>query len=165
MPVTPSILIMQTTPPLIPAESNPQFHQFWEAYPRKVSKPDAQKAFSVALRQASLKDILDSLAAHKLTDQWRKNEGRFVPYPASWLRTQPWQNSLTSTTTAENSTRELSPVEKQIHHSEYLRILEEIKSIKNSYDEHRDKSREDSDKLKLLVNRRNQLRVMLNILR
>lgn len=154
---------MNSTPHLIPLESNPQFHQFWEAYPLKHKKADAEKAFQTAIRKTTIQVLLASIEEHKQTKGWQKDNGDYVPLPASFLRAQQWLDTLTLTKPA--SVKELSPVEKQIHHQEYLRILEEIKTIRHSYDDHQNKSQSDLNRLKLLVNRRNQLRVMLGILR
>ena len=31
---------------------------------------------------------------HKRLDQWKKDSGRFVPYPATWLNNRRWEDEL-----------------------------------------------------------------------
>ncbi len=153
---------MQT--PLIPPDKLPEFQQFWEAYPRKVAKLDAEKAFREVIRETSLPELLNALSQQKQSVEWTKEQGRFAPYAASYLRSRRWRDTLTPTTNT-SAKPELSPVQLQIHSKEYERILEAMKSIKASYDEHREMSSKDRELFNQLKARRNQLRVMLNILR
>lgn len=68
------------------------FAQFWAVYPRKVKKPDAFKAFVQALRgDADLAEMASGLTAWK--GYWQaRGEPEFVPYPATWLRAQQWND-------------------------------------------------------------------------
>lgn len=72
---------------------NGDFEQFWRAYPRRVAKGDARKAWRQM--QAVLPPIavvLQAVAAARASEQWRRNEGQFVPYPATWLRAERWDD-------------------------------------------------------------------------
>lgn len=67
------------------------FDEFWAAYPRKVGKKDAQKAWDQLKPSADVqKDILDALTWQRQQPAWVKDEGQFVPYPATWLRGERW---------------------------------------------------------------------------
>ena len=67
------------------------FEEFYRRYPRKMKKPDAQKAWhQLRDERPSLAVLLQALEHH--VDTW-KREGRevkVVPYPASWLRNKQW---------------------------------------------------------------------------
>lgn len=72
----------------------PEFAQFWAAYPRKQSKADAKKAWiqTAAIRPA-MPELLKAVIAQKSAEAWCEQGGRFIPYPASWLRAEGWENS------------------------------------------------------------------------
>lgn len=67
------------------------FDRFWEAYPRKVSKEDARKAFTRAHIDGETleRDVLPGLEAWKRCRQWQDAE--YVPYPATWLNQRRWR--------------------------------------------------------------------------
>lgn len=77
-------------------EVNPQpsveeaFNFFWQAYPRKVEKIDARKAFVAALKVATEKELLDGV--RRLATDPNLPQKNFIPYPASWLRAGGWTN-------------------------------------------------------------------------
>jgi hypothetical protein len=66
-----------------------RFETFWDAYPRKVAKQDAIKAFH-ALKPGHelLATMLDALARWKASPGWR--EPRYIPHPDKWLRGKRW---------------------------------------------------------------------------
>lgn len=68
------------------------FDEFWSLYPKKVSKEDARKAFTKALKATALDVILDAL--RKQIPTW--TDPQFVPYPASWLNGHRWQDEITT---------------------------------------------------------------------
>lgn len=71
------------------------FAEFYAAYPRKVAKPDALKAWnSLALQNGSIERVMAGLAAAKGSEQWARENGKFVPYPATWLRGRRWEDEL-----------------------------------------------------------------------
>lgn len=78
------------------AEFPPGFDEFWTAYPRHVAKQDAAKAFAkLRADDALLRRILAALDVAKRSDDWRKDGGRFVPHPATWLNGRRWEDELT----------------------------------------------------------------------
>ena len=62
------------------------FDSFWEHWPRKVAKFDAQKAWK------TLSQVDRQLAINFVSNYKRKLEelGKFCPLPATWLRGQRW---------------------------------------------------------------------------
>lgn len=74
-----------------PADEPPGFEAFWSAYPRKVGKAAAVKAFAkVAPSEELLRGMLGAVAEQRQSTQWLKDDGQFVPYPATWLNQQRW---------------------------------------------------------------------------
>lgn len=68
------------------------FDVFWEAYPRKVGKGDARKAFSKV--KADLKTLLSAVDRQKNSVQWQRDGGRYIPNPATWLNQGRWEDEL-----------------------------------------------------------------------
>lgn len=72
------------------------FDTFWREYPRKKSKGTAQKAFAKALNRTTFDTIMTALRALKVTQDWTKNGGQYVPYPATWLNADGWNDEVGS---------------------------------------------------------------------
>lgn len=62
------------------------FDVFWLAYPKKVAKQDALKAFTkLRLVNGDFEKALAALEAAKASDQWQREDGKFIPHAATWL--------------------------------------------------------------------------------
>lgn len=69
------------------------FDAFWSAYPKKVAKPKAMSAWKAArLTEDHLPAILQAIARSKQSDQWRKDGGKFIPHPATWINGRRWED-------------------------------------------------------------------------
>lgn len=67
------------------------FVKFWEAYPRKVAKPNAMKAWlKLKPDDALVKTIIDAIKRQGLCDK----EIQFVPHPATWLNSRRWEDEI-----------------------------------------------------------------------
>lgn len=67
------------------ATSGGDFDAFWEAYPRKVSKGAARRAWAAAVGKTTAATILAGLA------RWRPpSDAKFTPHPATWLSGERW---------------------------------------------------------------------------
>lgn len=95
----------------IQSESNPNpnpnptpaaFEEFWKAYPKKVGKGDARKAFEKV--KAPLDTLLSAIETQKQSQQWQKDGGQYIPNPATWLNQGRWEDELATgaQTTAQN---------------------------------------------------------------
>jgi hypothetical protein len=62
------------------------FDEWYNAYPLKVSKGDAEKAWTKALKIASFKELMDGLNNYKQN----KPDDIAWAYPASWLNKKRW---------------------------------------------------------------------------
>ena len=71
----------------------PLFDRFWGAYPRKVSKADARKAFAKLNPDGELVEaMLRALDWQKRLPEWTKDGGQFIPSPATWLNARRWED-------------------------------------------------------------------------
>ena len=82
----------QALPATSPSES--KFDLFWQAYPKKVGKEAARKAFSRV--KAPLESLLTAIERQKCGNQWLTENGRFIPNPATWLNQGRWEDDVTS---------------------------------------------------------------------
>ena len=69
------------------------FESFWAEYPRKVGKQAAKKAFSKV--SVPVKTLIDAVNSQKNSEQWRKDNGQYIPNPATWLNQGRWDDVLT----------------------------------------------------------------------
>lgn len=68
------------------------FDRFWSAYPRRVGKQDALKAWGQLNPDDALVDlIVAGVERWKTCDQWTKDNGAFICYPATFLRGRRWE--------------------------------------------------------------------------
>ena len=69
------------------------FNTFWELYPKKVAKADARKAWLQTKDiRPELTNLLTAITASCKTESWMKSGGAFIPYPASYLRGERWDD-------------------------------------------------------------------------
>jgi len=69
------------------------FEEFWKLYPKKVAKGDARKAWNQTSKiRPSIAELIKKLYAARASKQWLKDDGDFIPYPATWLRQERWDD-------------------------------------------------------------------------
>lgn len=92
-----------TTPPSPSNEGETQsasvieqrFLEFWRAYPNKKSKEYAYKAWKRLKPNAELhQKIMQAIEIQKRSEDWIRENGRFIPHPASWLNGGQWENEV-----------------------------------------------------------------------
>lgn len=88
---------LSNNPPNIPqppkgAEAVEGFDEFWSAYPRKVSKPDALKVWKRT--KPDVAEVLAGLKRWKASEGWTKEDGKYIPYPATWLNRGQWNDAI-----------------------------------------------------------------------
>lgn len=81
------------------------FAVFWDAYPKKVGKQAAFKSFSKALAKASVDTMVEAIEKQKKTDQWRRDNGRYIPNPATWLNQGRWEDVVSGDAGQDNGSR------------------------------------------------------------
>jgi hypothetical protein len=72
-----------------------EFDTFWQAYPRKVGKGDARKAWQqTASIRPDMDTLLTAISAQRRCEQWQKDGGQYIPHPSRWLRAERWDDVL-----------------------------------------------------------------------
>lgn len=67
-----------------------EFAAFWSAYPRKVGKGAARRAWAKA--RPPLDQVLEAISWQRESEQWRRDQGQFIPHPATWLNQGRWED-------------------------------------------------------------------------
>ena len=71
------------------------FQIFWIAYPKKVAKANAEKAFAkINPDEQLLKTMLTSIKRAKKSEGWLKDDGKFIPHPTTWLNGRRWEDEI-----------------------------------------------------------------------
>ena len=74
------------------------FDIFWNAYPRKEGKQKARAAFEKIT--VPVEDLINAIEQQKMSAQWAKEGGQFIPHPATWLNGQRWLDQMAPATSA-----------------------------------------------------------------
>lgn len=90
-------LIQQTKGKLKETKLNKNMHEhfetFWKAYPKKKSKGQAEKAFAkISPDGELLSTMLVSIGGAKKSSDWLDANGKYIPYPATWLNAKGWED-------------------------------------------------------------------------
>lgn len=63
-----------------------QFERFWKAYPRRIGKGSARKAFEKAIRLTTLEIMLHAIEEYKAN----KPSWQDFCHPSTWLNQERW---------------------------------------------------------------------------
>lgn len=89
----PSIARSPSRPKRKVQSEHPLFAEFYGAYPLKVNRPAALKAFAELNPDApTLKAMLAAIVSQGLADRCSAGEARFVSHPANWLNGRRWED-------------------------------------------------------------------------
>lgn len=66
------------------------FETFWHTYPKKVGKDAALKSWSKA--KPFLDDVLNALYWQKDSEQWKRENGKYIPNPSTYLNQGRWKD-------------------------------------------------------------------------
>lgn len=75
------------------------FPTFWSRYPRKIAKPEAEKAWKSAVKGGGptiMQTILDGLDVWVAFWKASRTEPQYVPHPSTWLRQARWNDQPTT---------------------------------------------------------------------
>lgn len=74
-----------------------RFAQFWTVYPKKKSKGSAERAFNrISPDEQLFNRIVAAVEAWKKSPDWQRENGQFIPYPASWLNAKGWEDEISA---------------------------------------------------------------------
>ena len=68
------------------------FDAFWSSYPKKVGKEAARKAFAKV--KVGIDVLISAIDQQKRSTQWQKDDGQYIPNPATWLNQGRWEDIL-----------------------------------------------------------------------
>ena len=67
------------------------FGVFWEQYPKKKAKGEAEKIWKrLAPDEELVGQIMEGLERAKRSRDWLKDGGQFIPFPTTWLNQKRW---------------------------------------------------------------------------
>jgi uncharacterized protein YdaU (DUF1376 family) len=71
------------------------FLTFWNTYPKKVGKDAAWRAWKARNgTRPALADLVTAISKQTQSDQWQKENGQFIPNPATWLNQGRWADEI-----------------------------------------------------------------------
>jgi hypothetical protein len=80
------------------ADVDPMFEEFWNAYPekRRAHRREALQAYRDLKPDEQLAArIIQSVAEWNGSEEWAKEDGRFIPYPANFILKRRWEEKPT----------------------------------------------------------------------
>ena len=85
----------QKTRKTIQKTNTRKFDIFYANYPKKRGRETAYKSWQKLNPDESLMDeIMSALERQKISIDWLKDGGKFIPYPATWLNQKRWQDEV-----------------------------------------------------------------------
>lgn len=104
------------------------FEAFWKSYPRKKKKGDAERAWQVLKPSRELQQVMaEAIERAKTSKDWRKDNGQFIPYPATWLRARGWEDEDTVRGNGNLSPEEF--LEQAMREGEALKVKEKTHDV------------------------------------
>ena len=78
-----------------PAPSTDGFSEFYAAYPRKKARPKAEAAWKKIKPDSALRaKIMDHVRRSSVSHEWTKENGQFIPFPATYLNGARWEDDV-----------------------------------------------------------------------
>lgn len=69
------------------------FSDFWKEYPKKEKKIPAQTIFNkMKMTDDLMEKIMSSLYKFIASEEWKKDNGKFIPHPTTWLNQRRWED-------------------------------------------------------------------------
>lgn len=127
-------------------ESHP-FNVFWNEYPRRVKRINAERAFKNNVKSWDvLKDIIVDIKQRFAFGVWDANEVKYIPHPTTYLNNLMWEDELTELkSVSKNVDKEVKSIASMptyddglkvdIDPEEAERIRERIKGMSNKQEE------------------------------
>ena len=95
-PIEPSITPKPRTKR--PASDSPDgFAEFWAEYPRREGRTKAAESWvkrGLASDSAMRERVMDVLAKHRISPQWTKDNGQFIPHASTWLNQERYLDDV-----------------------------------------------------------------------
>lgn len=99
--------------PIVPKGDDSFFEKFWQAYPKKAGKKPCAGIWSRKKLDRHIDAVMSGLNAYKASEQWRRDNGKYIPNPSTFLNQERWndeiavplQHSLSSETVEDEKAR------------------------------------------------------------
>jgi hypothetical protein len=73
------------------------FLTFWKTYPKKTGKGAAFNSWKrISKSNGLIDELMGSLKNHLNCEQWQRDNGQYIPNPATWLNQRRWEDELES---------------------------------------------------------------------
>jgi hypothetical protein len=88
------------------------FEDFWSAYPRKIGKGNARRAFAKAMKNATIEEISSGL--NRQLAALSSKEQQYIPHASTWLNGERWNDEPDQSTSkprnssADTTAREIA---------------------------------------------------------
>jgi hypothetical protein len=108
-----------------PSAGANDFETFWKAYPKKRDRIKAQRTWNAtASIRPPLQTLLSALATLAQSREWNDHDGKFIPYPSSWLNGRRWEEVSSADIPAQPKPRhESRPTDEDLGNAlQYLKI-------------------------------------------
>ena len=70
------------------------FEDFYSIYPKKLAKKEAEKAWGKLSSEDAEKALADVPIRRAKHSQWLRDDGKYIPYPASYLNGERWNDEI-----------------------------------------------------------------------
>lgn len=114
------------------------FDAFWSVYPRKTAKGAAEKAWNNGACGADdvFTLIMAAVQRQRKCEQWTRDDGAFIPHPATWLNGKRWLDepmklAVPSVTTAKDWHRHAISVVDRLKGYEGMPPGQELEDVKS----------------------------------
>ena len=95
----------KTNPPLSPTGD---FAKFYQEYPKKKAKGNAEKAWAKIAPDDVLANIICmAVKRARKSKDWLKEKGKYIPHPATWLNAKGWEDEIPDSEIIEESEQQL----------------------------------------------------------
>ncbi len=86
------------------------FARFYDAYPKHKARAKAYEVWRrICPDNGLVETILAKLEEAKKSNDWLKDGGKYIPYPASWLNGKRWEDEMVTETLDRNPYPPLPP--------------------------------------------------------
>ncbi len=67
------------------------FKTFWEKYPNKSNEAEAERQWLIT--KPPIDDVLKALSWQNSSDEWGRENGRYIPKPANYILNKKWKDA------------------------------------------------------------------------
>jgi len=75
------------------------FERFWASYPKRKHRGQAERAW--AKQRPPIDTVVSALEVQRRSRDWVKDDGQYIPYPATWLNAKGWLDEVVRVSDAD----------------------------------------------------------------